>query len=135
MKTLGLAATLMLLGTLTLASADVTVDNQIAAIAAATPEERTTLVNDFKGTLSTLNDKDRAAAIEQMGAAISATAKQTQTQAQTRQRSRIGQMQQNKDTQMSQHMNQQQTASQAMKQGMINSNAVPGVPKNFIGHK
>jgi len=133
MKTLGLAATFMLLGTLTLASADVTVDNQIAAIAAATPEERTTLVNDFKGTLSTLSDKDRATAIEQMGAAISATAKQTQVQ--TRQRSRIGQMQQNKDTQMSQHMNQQQTASQAMKQGMINSNAVPGVPKNFIGHK
>jgi len=135
MKTLGLAATLMLLGTLTLASADVTVDDQIAAIAAATPEQRTTLVNDFKETLSTLSDKDRAAAIEQMGAAISATGKQQQTQAQTKQRSRIGQMEQNKDTQMGQHMSQQQTASQAMKQGMIKSNAVPGVPKNFIGHK
>ena len=135
MKTLGLTATLMLLGTLTLATADVVVDEQIAAIAAATPEERVILVNDFKETLSTMNDEERAAAIEQMRATMAETGEQVQTQTQTRQRSRIGQMQQNEDAQMSQQMNQLQTGSQAMQQGTLNSETATGIPNRFMGNK
>jgi hypothetical protein len=66
MRTLTLTATLMLLTTLTL-GAD-TIDEQIASIAAATPEDRVILVNEFKETLSTLTTEERAAAISELRA-------------------------------------------------------------------
>ena len=135
MKTLGLTAILILLGTFTLATADVVVDEQIAAIAAATPEERVILVNDFKETLSTMNDEERAAAIDQMRATMAETGEQVQTHTQTRQRSRLGQMQQNEDAQMSQQMSQLQTGSQAMQQGSLNSETAAGIPNRFMGNK
>ena len=135
MKTLGLVTTLMLLGTLTLGVADVSVDEQIAAISNATPEERVALVNDFKETLATMNDDERAAAIAQMRSTMSSSGEQMQTQTQTRQRSRIGQMEQSEGMQHMQQMNQKQTGSQAMQQGSIGSGAGAGVPNRFMGQK
>ena len=136
MKTLGLAATLMLLGTLTLSMADTTVDEQIAAIAAATPEERVALVNGFKETLSTMNNNERAAAIAQMRSSMSSTGEQMQTQTQTRLKSRMGQMEQTDEMQRMQQMNQQQTGSQAMQQGNIGAGmGAAGTPNKFMGMK
>ena len=133
MITSRLIATLTLLGTLTLGMAEVTVDDQIAAIVGATPEERVALVNDFKETLATMNDDERAAAIAQMRSSVSSTGEQTQTQ--TRQRSRIGQMEQTDEMQRTQQMSQKRTGSQAMQQGNIGAGAGTGTQNRFMGNK
>ncbi len=130
MKTLRLVATLALLGTLTLGMAEdvtaepaenLTVDEQITAIINATPEERVDLVNDFKVTLSTLSDEERAAAIDQLRSSIEPSADQVQmqaqTQTQTRQRSRINQMEQTESVQAVGSMVQQEVPGQVMQQG------------------
>ncbi len=128
MKTLRLVATLALLGTLSLGMAEdvtvettenLTVDEQITAIIDATPEERVDLVNDFKVTLSTLSDEERAAAIDQLRSSIepSADQLQMQTQTQTRERSRINQMEQTESVQAAQAMTQQEVPGQVMQQG------------------
>ena len=136
MKTLGLAATLMLLGNLTLATADVSVDQQMAAIANASPQERVTLVNEFKERLATMNDEERASAISKMRSTMSSNdAKQTQSKSQTRQRARMGQMEQNQEMQQMQQMSQRQTGSQAMRQGTTGSGSNAGMPNKFMGHK
>ncbi|MBU1657842.1 hypothetical protein KKG72_02180 [bacterium] len=127
MKALKLSATLMLLGTLTLGMAEVSVDTEIDAIQNATPQTRVGLVNEFKQTLSTLSAEDRAAAIEQFKASMQANGKelktmtqtqtQTQTKTQTRERNRVNQMEQTSSMQRTQQMNQHQTASNVMQTG------------------
>ena len=135
MKTLKSTLILMILGTLTVALADVSVDAQIAAIANAAPEERVSLVNKFKERLATMNGDERASAIAQMRSNTSSNTQAMRNQAQTKQRSRRGQMGQNEEMQKMQHMNQQQTGSQAMKQGTIGSSQSSGIPTKFMGHK
>ena len=114
MKTLRLSATLMLLGCLTLGMADATIDEQIAAIQGAAPEERVELVNEFKETLSTLSSEERAEA-----------------------RSRVNQMKQTDDMQRTGQMQQTQAGSQAMQQGRVGA-GVPAdghTPNRFMGNK
>ncbi len=124
MKTLQLLATLALLGVSTVVMAeDVTVDEQITAIINATPEERVDLVNDFKVTLSTLSDDERAAAIEQLRSSVEPSADQTnmqtqtQAQMQTRQRSRVNQMEQTESMNTVGSMMQQEVSKQVMQVG------------------
>ncbi len=133
MKTLRLSAILLLLGTLTLGMAEVSVDDQISAIVNAAPEERVALVNDFKETLSTMSEEDRAIAIAQMRENMAGTGEQTQTRTQTRQRSQLHQMQQSEGMQQAQQMNQKQSGSQAMQQGKLGTGS--GVPNSFMGNK
>jgi len=119
MKALQLTAALMLLGSLTLGMADVTVDEQITAIQnATTDEERVELVNEFKETLSTLSDEERTAAIDELRTTMQADgeALQTQTQAQmqTQQRSRINQTDEAQLLEGTQLMSEGQSAAKAM---------------------
>ncbi|WP_373035180.1 hypothetical protein [Sulfurimonas sp.] len=139
MKTLNLTATLMLLGTLTLGMA-ATVDEQIAAIeAAATPEERVTLVNEFKQTISALSAQERAEAITRLRANMNKDGEQLQTQTQTRERtrerSRINQMEQTQEMQRTQQMQQTQAGSQAMQQNKIGAGAGGQGQNRFMGNR
>lgn len=140
MRTLKLTATLMLLGTLTLGAA--TIDEQITAIgAAATPEERVILVNEFKETISALSADERAAAIAELRSSMSEDGVQLQTQTQTRERtrerSRVNQMEQTDEMQRGQQMQQKQAGSQAMQQDQIGAGAGAGeqVKNRFMGNK
>jgi hypothetical protein len=146
MKTSQLTATLLLLGTLTLGFADAAIDAQIEAIKNATPEERPTLVNEFKTTVSSLNDEERAAAIAQLQATMQGeglqTRTQTQTQAKTQTKTQLKenaqtqQMQQMKTMDGMQQMNQHRTGSQSMQQGVIQNNPQNNMPQNnFMGGK
>ena len=134
MNILKLSATLMLLGTLTLGMA-ATIDEQIAAIGDATPEDRVVLVNEFKETLAALSAEERAEAIAQLRASMSEDGEQlqTQTRTRTRERSRVNQMEQTEDMQRAQQMNQKQAGSQAMQQGQIGAGA--GGQNRFMGNK
>ena len=139
MKTLNLTATLMLLGTLTLGTA-ATVDEQIAAIeAATTQEERVTLVNEFKQTISALSAQERAEAITRLRANMNKDGEQLQTQTQTREmtreRSRINQMEQTQEMQRTQQMQQTQAGSQAMQQNKIGAGAGGQGQNRFMGNK
>jgi Skp family chaperone for outer membrane proteins len=139
MRTLKLTATLMLLGTLTLGMA-VTIDEQIAAIgAASTQEERVTLVNEFKETLSTLTAEERANAISELRANMSKSDDKLQTQTQTRERtrekSRVNQMEQTQEMQRGQQMQQNQAGSQAMQQNKIGAGAGGQGQNRFMGNK
>ncbi len=122
MKTFRLIVTLALLGISTLVMAeDVTVDQQITAIINASPEERVNLVNNFKVTLSTLSDEQRAAAIAQLRGSMEPSANQdhsqTQTHMQTRQRSRMHQMEQTESMHAVGSMMQQEVSEQVMQEG------------------
>jgi len=135
MKTLHLSATLMLLGTLTLGTA-ATIDEQIATIQTATPEERVTLVNEFKTTLSTLSIEERAAAVDKLRSSMqerglqnqSQTQTKTRTQTQNRERDHSNQGQVDGEMLRNQKMNQNHAGSQAMGQGVISTHATDGAP-------
>jgi len=139
MKTLRLIATLMLFGSLTLGMAEATIDEQISAIQSATPEERVTLVNEFKETLSALSTEERTEAITQLRSTMSedGEALQTQTQTKMRIRSRENQAEQTEDMQMSQQMQQKQAGTQAMQEGQIGAGTpLDGhTPNRFMGKK
>jgi len=116
MKALRLIATLMLFGSLTLGMAEVSVDDQISAIIAASPDERVELVNEFKTTLSTLSAEERAEAIDLFRSTIGADGEQLQTRTRTRERVRINQMDETQERQEHQRMNQNQVGSQYIQQ-------------------
>ncbi|QOY51852.1 hypothetical protein [Candidatus Sulfurimonas baltica] len=116
MKTLSISATLLLLGTLTL-GLSATVDEQIRAIeAATTTQDRVRLVNEFKTTLSTMSEQERAVAIDQFRSTMQADAEQVQTRTQTRERNRLNQMDETQVMQQNQIRNQNQVGSQYMQQ-------------------
>ncbi|WP_373002982.1 hypothetical protein [Sulfurimonas sp.] len=124
MNTLKLSATLMLLGSLTLGMS-ATIDEQVAAIGSATPEERVALVNEFKKTVSTLSTEERAEAIAQLRSSMNAKGDQVQTQTRerTRERSRIHQMEQTENMQRTQQMQQNRLGSGG------------NTPNKFMGNK
>lgn len=66
MRTMGLGATLILLGGLTLGIADESIDKQIEELKTATTQERVELMNEFKKTLSALSNEDKMAAIDKL---------------------------------------------------------------------
>ena len=74
MKTANILLLLVVMGTLTLGFADVNsvaprgIDAQITAIKTAKPEDRVTLMNQFKTQLSNMNAEDRSAALSHMQA-------------------------------------------------------------------
>ena len=118
MKTLlSSTAALMLLGTLTLGMSE-TVDEQIAAIQEAEPAERVALMNQFKGTLSTLTAEEREAAIEEMRSTMEANGDQVQTKAQTRSRLqlRVDQAEQTEDMLRTQQANRNNLGVEPMQQ-------------------
>lgn len=116
MKTYKLIALLTLLSSL--AVADATIDAQIEAIINASPEERPTLVNEFKTSITTLSDDERSSAIAQLREAMQANATQTQTKTQTQTRARLNQAQETQSMEQAQKMHQHKVASQAMHQGI-----------------
>ncbi len=141
MKTMTLsAATLMLLGTLTLGMAEdtttgMTVDEQITAIKNAPAQERVRLMNQFKVRLATMNEAEREAAITQLRAQTQtqtragsgdAEGEQMKTRTMTQERSRLNEMQQTQQMQQMQQMNQQQIGQQ----GMFETKPTP----NGMGH-
>ncbi len=110
MNTLKLSIHLVLLGSLTVTSA-LNIDEQIAAIEAATPEEKVVLVNRFKEVVSTLSSQERASAIYQFRSTMRANNNQIQiNQASTNQ---IAQAQSLKEAQQ---INQQQNTAQVIQQ-------------------
>lgn len=70
MKSLRLSAVLILLGGLTVAMAEVSIDSQIEALETATAEERVELMNEFKSTISTLSQEERVAVIEKLYSSV-----------------------------------------------------------------
>ncbi len=134
MKTLNLAATLMLLGTLTL-GLSATIDEQITAISAASVDERVELVNEFKETLSTLSDEERVAAITLLRESVGEDGSQLQMRTQTR--SRINQAEQTGDMLRTEQMQQKRTGNQAMQQNKIGTGvSVDGsTPNKFMGNR
>ena len=134
------AATLMLLGTLTLGMAEditteMTVDQQITAIKNAPAQERVRLMNQFKVRLATMNEAEREAAITQLRTQTQtqtrtesddAEGEKMQTRTMTRERSRLNEMQQTQQMQQMQQMNQQQIKQQ----GTSGNNPTP----NGMGH-
>ena len=138
MRTLRLSATLMLLGSLTLGMAELTVDEQISAITAATPQERVRLVNEFKTNLSTMSAKDRAAAMKKFRSKVGDNGEQLQIRDRDRDRSRIHQMDETQERQENQKMNQNRTGSQYMQQNpdaASNSGSDIGGPRKFMNKK
>jgi TolA-binding protein len=135
MKSFKLSIVLLLLGSLTSAIAEVSIDEQIAAIGTATPQKRVELVNEFKKTLSTLSDQERARAITQLRSQMQTgeeTQTRTQTQTMQRERSRVKQMEQTENMQRLQQMSQHQTATQVMQQAGSTGNTTP---KQFMRGK
>ncbi len=131
MKAITLSATLMLLGSLTLGMADVTVDEQITAIKNAPAQERVQLMNQFKERLATMNASEREAAIKQLRTQIQTRQQsgdnegdQLQMRTQTQERSRVNQMQQTEQMQRMEEMQQRQSGDKAM-QGTMNKMQQP----------
>ncbi len=131
MKTLKTTLILLFLTVTTLFSA--TVDEQISAIVNAAPEDRVSLVNEFKVTLSTMNNDERAAAITQMRSTMNVASAQIKTQ--ERSKNRLHQATQSEEMQRTQQMNQKQTVSQAMQQGHIGAASGTGTPNKYMGNK
>lgn len=118
MKTLKLSATLMFLGTLALCNG-ATTDEQILAIkTATTTQERVTLMNEFKATLSTLSAQERATAIDQLRSNMNGSGGQTQTQVRVNERVHANQMQADGSMLRNQTANQNKAASQATGRGV-----------------
>lgn len=132
MKTVKLSAVLLLLGSLNSLFAEVNVDAQIEALKSATPQERVRLMNEFKTTLSTLSQEEREAAIEQFRSSMDVENKQIQSRDRVRERVRANQMDEVKERQENQRMNQNQAGSQFIQQ---NPNVTPdasGTPNRFM---
>jgi hypothetical protein len=132
MKTVKLSAVLLLLGSLSSLFAEVNVDAKIEALKSATPQERVRLMNEFKTTLSTLSQQEREAAIEQFRSSMDVENKQIQSRDRVRERVRANQMDEVKERQENQRMNQNQAGSQFIQQ---NPNVTPdasGTPNRFM---
>jgi hypothetical protein len=132
MKTLNIVLSAALLGTLTL-GISATVDEQIAAIQNATPEERVELVNEFKTTLSTLTKEERMEATAKLRESMQGSGAELkmQTRTQTRTQTRVQDGEQSGEMLRSQNMHQNQAASQAKIQGGSPDNANVGGQGGF----
>jgi hypothetical protein len=132
MKTLKLSAALILLGSLSSLFAEVDVDAQIEALKTATPQERVRLMNEFKTTLSTLSQEEREAAIEQFRSSMDVENKQIQSKERIRERVRVNQMDEVRERQENQRMNQNQVGSQFIQQNPGVTPDVSGTPNRFM---
>jgi hypothetical protein len=125
------ALSLVFMGVLNIAAAEdttvttsTTVDAEIAAIQAATPQERVALMNEFKERLMNMNEAERSEAIAQMQATMQSQresmasradgAMQTmeQRRTQTQSRAQNMQMQANEAAVQAQTMNQMRVGTQ-----------------------
>ncbi|TKI68730.1 hypothetical protein FCU45_09980 [Sulfurimonas crateris] len=116
MKKQMLSAALLLSLTITSLLAEVDVDSQIEALKSATPQDRVRLMNEFKTTLSTLSQEERAEAIEQFRSSMEVENKQIQARERARERVRLNQMDETMQGQENQRMNQNQVGSQFLQQ-------------------
>lgn len=132
MKTVKLSAALLLLGSLSSLFAEVDVDTQIEALKSATPQERVRLMNEFKTTLSTLSQEEREAAIEQFQSTMDAQNKQIQSRERIRERVRLNQMDEVRERQENQRMNQNQVGSQFIQQNPSVTPDASGTPNRFM---
>lgn len=132
MKTARLSAALILLGSLTLCVADVSIDAQIEALKSAPPQERVRLMNEFKTTLSKLSQEERAEAIEQFRSGMEAENQQIQARERVRERVRLNQMSETMERQESQRMNQNQVGSQFIQQNPSVTPDAGGTPNRFM---
>lgn len=132
MKTLKLSVALMLLGSLSFLLAEVNMDAQIEALKTATPQERVRLMNEFKTTLSTLSQEEREAAIEQFRSSMDAENKQIQSKERIRERVRVNQMDEVREIQEDQRMNQNQVGSQYIQQNPSVTPDMSGTPNRFM---
>lgn len=132
MKTVKLSAVLLLLGSLNSLFAEVNVDAQIEALKSATPQERVRLMNEFKTTLSTLSQEEREAAIEQFRSSMDVDNKQIQSKDRVRDRVRANQMDEVRERQENQRMNQNQAGSQFIQQNQSVTPDASGTPNRFM---
>jgi hypothetical protein len=132
MKTVKLSAVLLLLGSLNSLFAEVNVDAQIEALKTATPQERVRLMNEFKTTLSTLSQEEREAAIEQFRSSMDVENKQIQSKERIRERVRVNQMDEVRERQENQRMNQNQVGSQFIQQNPSVTPDASGTPNRFM---
>jgi hypothetical protein len=132
MKTVKLSAVLLLLGSLNSLFAEVNVDAQIEALKTATPQERVRLMNEFKTTLSTLSQEEREAAIEQFRSSMDVENKQIQSKERIRERIRVNQMDEVRERQENQRMNQNQVGSQFIQQNPSITPDASGTPNRFM---
>lgn len=132
MKTIRAGIALMLLGSLSAALADVDVDAQIEALKSAPPQERVRLMNEFKKTLSTLSQEERAAAIEEFRSGMEAQNQQIQARERVRERVRLNQMDETMQRVEMQKMNQNQVGSQFMQQNPSLAPESSATPNRFM---
>lgn len=132
MKTVKLSTVLLLLGSLSSLFAEVNVDAQIEALKSATPQERVRLMNEFKTTLSTLSQEEREAAIEQFRSSMDVENKQIQSKERIRERARTNQMDEVRERQENQRMNQNQVGSQFIQQNPSVTPDASGTPNRFM---
>ena len=114
----------LLLGIITFTAAQPTMDQKIAAIINATPQERVERMNKFKRSLAMMNSAERNAAIAQMRSSMNQNIVQVNDQ--TSVQKYVNQATQSKEMQTIQQMSQKQTATQAMQQGFINNTHTGG---------
>lgn len=132
MKTIRASVALMLLGSLSATLADVDVDAQIEALKSAPPQERVRLMNEFKKTLSTLSQEERAAAIEEFRSGMEAQNQQIQARERVRERVRLNQMDETMQRVEMQKMNQNQVGSQFMQQNPSLAPDSSATPNRFM---
>ncbi|MGE4396153.1 MAG: hypothetical protein AB7D34_01720 [Sulfurimonas sp.] len=132
MKKQMLSAALLLSLTITSLLAEVDVDSQIEALKSATPQERVRLMNEFKTTLSTLSQEERAEAIEQFRSSMEVENRQIQARERVRERVRVNQMDETVERQENQRMNQNQVGSQFIGQNPSVTQDSGGTPNRFM---
>lgn len=132
MKKQMLSAALLLSLTITSLLAEVDVDSQIEALKSATPQERVRLMNEFKTTLSTLSQEERAEAIEQFRSGMEVENQQIQARERVRERVRVNQMDETMERQENQRMNQNQVGSQFLQQNPSVSPDAGTTPNRFM---
>lgn len=132
MKKSILSVAMLLSVTFSALLAEVDVDSQVEALKMATPQERVRLMNEFKTTLSTLSQEERAEAIEQFRSSMEVENQQIQARDRVRERVRVNQMDETMDRQENQRMNQNQVGSQFIGQNPSVTPDVSGTPNKFM---
>lgn len=132
MKKPMLIIALLLSFILTSLLAEVDVDAQIEALKSATPQDRVRLMNEFKTTLSTLSQEERAEAIEQFRSSMEVQNQQIQARERVRERVRLNQMDETMERQENQRMNQNQIGSQFIQQNPSVTPDAGGTPNRFM---
>jgi len=113
MKQLSIPLLLTILTTLS-AESNLSIDQQIAAMRQATPQERVTLMNQFKQQLATMNAQERAKSISQLREKMQQ--KSAQEEQTMHNKVQQDQMQQSEKIQRMEQMQQQHGGDQYMHQ-------------------